>query len=138
MASDARTAGELRGRRQEPGETWPAAGRSYSATFEGERRRVATTGDRRSDYIATSEPTDSGRGLLVTCTITTSPPSARDRAQRVSADVGAARVELRERQRYVPRLVASRRTPVPDAPAPWPGLQTNPAPADARQATGGR
>jgi len=51
-------------------ETW-SGGRTINTlvTFEGERLRVATTGDRRSDYIATFEPTDSGRGLLVTRTI---------------------------------------------------------------------
>ena len=51
-------------------ETW-SGGRTITTlvTFEGERLRVATTGDRRSDYIATFEPTDSGRSLLVTRTI---------------------------------------------------------------------
>ena len=51
-------------------ETW-TGGRTINTlvTFEGERLRVATTGDRRTDYVATFEPTDSGRGLLVTRTI---------------------------------------------------------------------
>jgi hypothetical protein len=51
-------------------ETW-SGGRTINTrvTFEGERLRVATTGDRRSDYIATFEPTDNGRSLLVTRTI---------------------------------------------------------------------
>jgi hypothetical protein len=51
-------------------ETW-SGGRTINTvvTFEGERLRVATTGDRRSDYTATFEPTDNGRGLLVTRTI---------------------------------------------------------------------
>jgi len=51
-------------------ETW-SGGRTINTrvTFEGERLRVATTGDRRSDYIATFEPADNGRSLLVTRTI---------------------------------------------------------------------
>ena len=51
-------------------EAW-SGGRTINTrvTFEGERLRVATTGDRRSDYIATFEPADSGRSLLVTRTI---------------------------------------------------------------------
>jgi hypothetical protein len=51
-------------------ETW-SGGRTITTlvTFEGERLRVATSGDRRSDYIATFEPTDNGRSLLVTRTI---------------------------------------------------------------------
>jgi hypothetical protein len=51
-------------------ETW-SGGRTINTlvTFEGERLRVATSGDRRSDYIATFEPTDNGRSLLVTRTI---------------------------------------------------------------------
>ena len=51
-------------------ETW-SGGRTINTrvTFEGERLRVATTGDRRSDYIATFEPADSGRSLLVMRTI---------------------------------------------------------------------
>lgn len=59
---------EADGRNQ--AETW-SGGRTISTlvTFEGERLRVATTGDRRSDYIATFEPADSGRSLLVTRTI---------------------------------------------------------------------
>ena len=59
---------EADGRNQ--AETW-SGGRTINTlvTFEGERLRVATTGDRRSDYIATFEPADSGRGLLVTRTI---------------------------------------------------------------------
>jgi DNA-binding TFAR19-related protein (PDSD5 family) len=59
---------EVDGRNQ--AETW-SGGRTINTlvTFEGERLRVATTGDRRSDYIATFEPTDNGRGLLVTRTI---------------------------------------------------------------------
>ena len=59
---------EADGRNQ--AETW-TDGRTINTlvTFEGERLRVATTGDRRSDYIATFEPTDNGRSLLVTRTI---------------------------------------------------------------------
>jgi hypothetical protein len=51
-------------------ETW-SGGRTINTlvTFEGERLRVATTGDRRSDYIATFDPADNGRSLLVTRTI---------------------------------------------------------------------
>jgi hypothetical protein len=51
-------------------ETW-SGGRTINTivTFEGERLRVATTGDRRSDYIATFDSTDNGRSLLVTRTI---------------------------------------------------------------------
>ena len=51
-------------------ETW-SGGRTINTlvTFEGERLRVATSGDRRSDYIATFEPADNGRSLLVTRTI---------------------------------------------------------------------
>jgi hypothetical protein len=51
-------------------ETW-SGGRTINTlvSFEGERLRVATTGDRRTDYVATFEPTDNGRSLLVTRTI---------------------------------------------------------------------
>jgi hypothetical protein len=70
-------------------EAW-SGGRTINTrvTFEGERLRVATTGDRRSDYIATFEPTDNGRGLLVTRTIydesLRQPVSARSAYRRTS------------------------------------------------------
>ena len=59
---------EADGRNQ--AETW-SGGRTINTlvSFEGERLRVATTGDRRSDYIATFDPADNGRSLLVTRTI---------------------------------------------------------------------
>jgi hypothetical protein len=72
-----------------PAETW-SGGRTINTrvTFEGERLRVATTGDRRSDYIATFEPTDSGRSLLVTRTIydegLRQPVTARSEYRRTS------------------------------------------------------
>ena len=78
---------EADGRNQ--AETW-SGGRTINTlvTFEGERLRVATTGDRRSDYIATFEPTDSGRSLLVTRTIydegLRQPVTARSEYRRTS------------------------------------------------------
>lgn len=70
-------------------ETW-SGGRTINTlvTFEGERLRVATTGDRRSDYIATFEPADNGRSLLVTRTIydeaLRQPVTARSEYRRTS------------------------------------------------------
>ncbi len=78
---------EADGRNQ--AETW-SGGRTINTlvTFEGERLRVATTGDRRSDYIATFEPADSGRSLLVTRTIydegLRQPVTARSEYRRTS------------------------------------------------------
>ena len=70
-------------------EAW-SGGRTINTrvTFEGEQLRVATTGDRRSDYIATFDSTDNGRGLLVTRTIydegLRQPISARSAYRRTS------------------------------------------------------
>jgi len=70
-------------------ETW-SGGRTINTlvSFEGDRLRVATTGDRRSDYIATFEPADSGRSLLVTRTIydeaLRQPVTARSEYRRTS------------------------------------------------------
>ena len=78
---------EADGRNQ--AETW-SGGRAVNTlvTFEGERLRVATTGDRRTDYIATFEPADSGRSLLVTRTIydeaLRQPVTARSEYRRTS------------------------------------------------------
>ena len=78
---------EADGRNQS--ETW-SGGRTINTlvTFEGERLRVATTGDRRSDYIATFEPADNGRSLLVTRTIydeaLRQPVTARSEYRRTS------------------------------------------------------
>jgi len=78
---------EADGRNQ--AETW-SGGRTINTlvTFEGERLRVATTGDSRSDYIATFEPANDGRGLLVTRTIygegLSQPVTARSEYRRTS------------------------------------------------------
>jgi len=78
---------EADGRNQ--AETW-SGGRTINTlvTFEGERLRVATTGDRRSDYIATFEPANNGRSLLVTRTIydegLRQPVTARSEYRRTS------------------------------------------------------
>jgi hypothetical protein len=78
---------EADGRNQ--AEMW-SGGRTINTlvTFEGERLRVATTGDRRSDYIATFEPAGDGRSLLVTRTIygegLLQPVTARSEYRRTS------------------------------------------------------
>lgn len=71
------TMASTRGRRV----TFEADGRNYKepgstdrtmntrATFQGERLVVATTGNRASDFTATFDPTQNGRGLQMTRTI---------------------------------------------------------------------
>ena len=59
------------------------------ATFEGERLVVATTGNRGTDFIASFDPNENGRSLLVTRTIydegLRQPVTVRSFYQRTSA-----------------------------------------------------